>query len=94
MFSPKKHPNDNQLQGAERGDSKTAHWRSFGRILRYLAGRLGLITAMTTKYRDLRFLVSFGVSLLMYATPVIYQVSLIPERFQLVIKANPMTSIV
>lgn len=53
-----------------------------------------LISAMTTKYRDLRFLVTFGVSLLMYATPVIYPASVIPERFQMLIKANPMTSIV
>jgi lipopolysaccharide transport system permease protein len=53
-----------------------------------------LISALTTKYRDLRFLVTFGVSLLMYATPVIYPVSAIPQRFQVLIKANPMTAIV
>lgn len=53
-----------------------------------------LISAMTTKYRDLRFLVTFGVTLLMYATPVIYPASSIPQRFQMLIKANPMTSIV
>jgi len=49
---------------------------------------------MTTKYRDLRFLVQFGVTLLMYATPVIYPVSSIPQQFQWIILANPMTSIV
>ena len=53
-----------------------------------------IISSLTTKYRDLRFLVTFGVSLLMYATPVIYPVSSIPERFQWIILANPMTSIV
>jgi len=53
-----------------------------------------LISAMTTKYRDLRFLVSFGVSLLMYATPVIYPASSVPERFQLLIRLNPVTPIV
>jgi len=53
-----------------------------------------LISSLTTKYRDLRFLVQFGVQLLMYATPVIYPVSSIPERFQWIILANPMTSIV
>ncbi len=71
---------------------------SFPLLLLIMAGLgLGLgilISAMTTKYRDLRFLVTFGVSLLMYATPVIYPVSSIPERFQLIIKANPMTPIV
>ncbi len=53
-----------------------------------------IISSLTTKYRDLRFLVQFGVSLLMYATPVIYPASSIPERFQWVIKLNPMTPIV
>ena len=53
-----------------------------------------LISSLTTKYRDLRFLVTFGVQLLMYATPVIYPVSSIPQRFQWIILANPMTSIV
>jgi len=53
-----------------------------------------IISSLTTKYRDLRFLVTFGVQLLMYATPVIYPVSSIPERFQWIILANPMTSIV
>jgi len=53
-----------------------------------------LISALTTKYRDLRFLVSFGVSLLMYATPVIYPASSVPERFQLLIRLNPVTPIV
>jgi lipopolysaccharide transport system permease protein len=53
-----------------------------------------IISSLTTKYRDLRFLVQFGVQLLMYATPVIYPVSSIPERFQWIILANPMTSVV
>jgi lipopolysaccharide transport system permease protein len=53
-----------------------------------------IISSLTTKYRDLRFLVTFGVSLLMYATPVIYPASSVPEKFQWAIRANPMTSIV
>ena len=53
-----------------------------------------IISSLTTKYRDLRFLVTFGVSLLMYATPVIYPISSVPEQFQWAIRANPMTSIV
>jgi lipopolysaccharide transport system permease protein len=56
---------------------------------------LGLIfSAMTTKYRDLRFLLQFGVQLFMYATPVIYPVSTIPEKYVPFIQANPLTSIV
>jgi lipopolysaccharide transport system permease protein len=53
-----------------------------------------LISSLTTKYRDLRFLVQFGVTLLMYATPVIYPASSIPARYQMLIWLNPMTSIV
>lgn len=53
-----------------------------------------VISSLTTKYRDLRFLVQFGVQLLMYATPVIYPLSSIPARFQVLIQANPMTPIV
>ncbi|MCD4681009.1 MAG: ABC transporter permease [Bacteroidales bacterium] len=53
-----------------------------------------LVSAMTTKYRDLQFLVAFGVQLLMYATPVIYPISSIPEKYQWIIMANPMTSVI
>ena len=52
------------------------------------------LTSMTTKYRDFKFLVAFGVQLLMYATPVIYPISEIPEKYQWIILANPMTSII
>ena len=52
-----------------------------------------IVSSLTTKYRDLRFLVTFGVQLLMYATPVIYPLSSIPQRFRLLVLANPMTPI-
>jgi lipopolysaccharide transport system permease protein len=56
---------------------------------------LGLIiTAMTTKYRDLAFLVTFGVQLLMYTTTVIYPLSAAPEKYKLFIELNPMTGII
>jgi lipopolysaccharide transport system permease protein len=74
-------------------------WILLSPVLIVMMAGLGLgfgiiISSLTTKYRDLRFLVTFGVQLLMYATPVIYPVSSIPERFQWIIQANPMTSIV
>jgi len=53
-----------------------------------------IISAMTTKYRDLAFLVSFGVQLLMYATTVIYPLSTASEKYKPLIAANPMTSII
>ena len=74
-------------------------WIALSPALILMMAGLGLgfgiiISSLTTKYRDLRFLVTFGVSLLMYATPVIYPASSIPERFQWVIQANPMTSVI
>jgi homopolymeric O-antigen transport system permease protein len=53
-----------------------------------------VFTSWTTKYRDLTFLLTFGVQLLMYATPVIYPVSTIPGKYKPYILANPMTAIV
>ncbi len=56
---------------------------------------LGLIiTAMTTKYRDLSFLVTFGVQLLMYGTTVIYPLSAAPPAYKKYIELNPMTGII
>jgi lipopolysaccharide transport system permease protein len=68
-------------------------------VLLLMMGALGLslgmiISALTTKYRDLRFLMQFGVQLLMYATPVIYPVSTLPEAYRVYILANPITPIV
>lgn len=53
-----------------------------------------IISAMTTKYRDLSFLITFGVQLLMYATTVIYPLSSAPEKYRGLVSANPMTSII
>jgi lipopolysaccharide transport system permease protein len=57
---------------------------------------LGMIfSSLTTKYRDLSMLLTFGVQLLMYATPVIYPLSSITDStYRLLILANPMTSVV
>jgi len=64
-------------------------------ILAILALGFGLIiSAMTTKYRDLTFLIQFGVQLWMYATPVIYPISQIPEKYRGVIMANPVSPVV
>lgn len=55
----------------------------------------GLIfSSLTTKYRDLGFLLNFGVQLLMYATPVIYPLTSIPEKYHFWVMANPLSSIV
>ena len=53
-----------------------------------------LVSSLTTKYRDLRFLVQFGTQLLMYTTPVIFPLSKLPEQYKWIIAANPMTPII
>jgi lipopolysaccharide transport system permease protein len=53
-----------------------------------------IVSSMTTRYRDLRYLVGFGTQLIMYATPVIYPVSAVPEKLQPLIELNPLTPIV
>ena len=69
-------------------------------IILIAAQGLGLgmmISAVTTKYRDLAFIVGFGVPLLMYATTVIYPLSVAQQKFpkySWVIKYNPITAVI
>ena len=68
-------------------------------ILVILMALLGLglgliITALTTKYRDLAFLVTFGIQLLMYTTTVIFPLSSAPIKYKTIISLNPMTGII
>lgn len=53
-----------------------------------------IISALTTKYRDLKMLVGFGVQLWMYATPVAYDIGIIPEKFMGLYMLNPMTPVI
>jgi lipopolysaccharide transport system permease protein len=52
-----------------------------------------IVSALTTRYRDLANLVGFGIQLLMYATPVIYPVSMIPQKFRWINDLNPLAPI-
>jgi lipopolysaccharide transport system permease protein len=63
-------------------------------IMAVLSLGLGMIiSSMTTKYKDLSFLVTFGVQLFMYATPVVFPLSTLPPEYQSVIMLNPLTGI-
>ena len=59
---------------------------------------LGMIaSSLTVKYRDVTFLISFGIQLLMYGTPVIYPMSEVSEKlgdYKFIILANPMSAII
>ena len=53
-----------------------------------------LFSASTAKYKDLRFLIGFGVRLMMYASTVIFPLSIIPEKYKWIILGNPMSAII
>jgi lipopolysaccharide transport system permease protein len=53
-----------------------------------------IISSLTTKYRDLRFLITFGIQLLMYATPIIIPLSEVPAKYKPYLEANPLTPVV
>ncbi len=56
---------------------------------------LGIIfSALTTKYRDLSFLLTFGIQLLMYATPIIYPLSYTSGKLNKILSYNPLTPII
>ena len=71
-------------------------------LLLFIMATLGLgsgliISSLTTKYRDFQFLISFGIQLFMYATPIVYPLSLAKEKlgaYSWIATANPMTSII
>ncbi len=50
-----------------------------------------IISSLTTKYRDLRHLMTFSIHLWMYATPVIYPLSMVDEKYRIFLYANPVT---
>ena len=53
-----------------------------------------IISALTTRYRDLAVVLTFGVQLYMYVTPIVYPASTIPEAWRPWLMANPMAPIV
>lgn len=53
-----------------------------------------IVSSLTTKYRDLSILVSFGVQLFMYITPIVYPVSALSGKWKTLIMLNPMAPIV
>ena len=74
-------------------------WLLAAPILVVLMGALGLgfgiiVSSLTTRYRDLSNLVTFGVQLLMYATPIVYPLSAVPQEYRLLVLLNPMSSLV
>ena len=84
------------------GKPITPHWAGIlflSHLLIFLMAALGLgvgiiVASLTTKYRDLSFLVTFGIQLAMYGTPVVYPMSSVPERYRAWVELNPMTPVI
>jgi homopolymeric O-antigen transport system permease protein len=53
-----------------------------------------ILAALNVKYRDVKYVVPFAIQFLLFATPVIYPMSMIPERYQLFIALNPLSGII
>ena len=85
---------------AVRGSAVHPNWTvALLPLLLFMLAGLGLgfgvlISALTTRYRDLQYLVGFGLQLAMYATPVIYPISSVPDKYHWLIAANPVAPIV
>jgi len=65
-------------------------------VLGIMATGLGagvLLSALNAKYRDFRFVVPFLVQIWLFATPIIYPASLIPERYRWIASLNPMSGL-
>ena len=74
-------------------------WVLFTPVLLMMMAGIGLgggiiISSMTTRYRDLAVLVGFGVQLLMFASPIIYPLSSLPQKWQFWAALNPIAPIV
>lgn len=53
-----------------------------------------IISSLTTKYKDLVVVITFGIQLWMYASPVVYSVSQIPDKYQVIYMLNPCAPII
>jgi lipopolysaccharide transport system permease protein len=63
--------------------------------LSLLALGLGmLLAALNVRYRDVKYTIPFGLSLLMYLTPIIYPLSIVPEKYRVWLSLNPLTGII
>lgn len=81
------------------GGFRPSAWLLLSPVLVLLMSGLGLgfgilFSSLTTKYRDLNFVIQFGVQLLMYATPIIYPMSLLSPRMQNWMWWNPLAHLV
>lgn len=58
------------------------------------SGMGALLAALNAKYRDIRYMIPFTVQLWMFASPIVYPTSLVPEKYHLLYALNPMTGVI
>ena len=64
-------------------------------LMMLTAAGMGMwLTALAIQYRDIKYAMNFAVRLLMYAAPVVYPASLIPEQYRLLYGLNPMAGVI
>ena len=64
-------------------------------VMMLVAGGIGSwLSALNVQYRDVKYVVPFLVQVLMYASPVVYPMSMVPEQYRLIYALNPMTGVI
>ena len=64
-------------------------------IMMMTAYGIGLwLTSLAVQYRDVKHMLGFGVQLMMYVSPVVYPVSMVPEQYRLLYGINPMAGVI
>ena len=53
-----------------------------------------LLAALNAKYRDVRYAIPFLIQLWMFASPIVYPASLVPEKYRILYALNPMTGVI
>jgi len=64
-------------------------------LMMLIASGVGmLLAALNAKYRDIRYTIPFLVQFWMFATPIVYPASMIPEKYRMIYALNPMTGVI
>ena len=64
-------------------------------LMIFTAGGVGMVlSALSAKYRDIRYTVPFLIQFWMFATPIVYPASMIPQKYRMIYALNPMTGII
>ncbi len=64
-------------------------------LMMLIASGIGMVlAALSAKYRDVSYMIPFLVQFWMFATPIVYPASMIPERYRMIYALNPMTGII